>query len=203
MSSYKNGLKLFALMLTSGISYKIWDENRSIKYLGKANVNKVIHAFLDDRYCDKLRTKFKLDNKIIIHPDFTSKDENHRRYRQLLGCRRWMWGELPPDTNWYRYRIRFDSEFDKQIHLVWPSLDPGKRKPKNEKELLEDIILFTHGDGKYMIIEGNHRYTQWKENGMKSTRTEVYVAESTGNYCHYPGDNEQGYNEFDPKRIWY
>ena len=150
-----------------------------IKYASSCNVNEVIYSYL------KHDIYFK-DQDITDKPNFEDKRQNAERYRRMLGSRRFIWSELPPDTKWYKCKMLFDHNSD-YVLQVWPHPECVKIENQTDSKLLDGTIFFGHDFSKLMILEGNHRYSQWKATGTKGV-AEVYVGISPSNFCKYPGD---------------
>lgn len=145
-------IKLSGVGLATSVGYKVWDDQRPIKVLGEADVNRIVYQFVNnDRYPQLHRQKtcqFHVER--TLNPNFRDKEQNRSRYRELMDTRRFIWCELPPDTKWYRYRIKFDEKMDQHVHLVWPSLEPPIGVPKKPDQMLRNILMFSHGNGKYI-----------------------------------------------------
>jgi|GEM_PF-2862495 hypothetical protein len=128
-------------------------------------------------------------------PDIKNAHHNHRRLRLLYILRRHIFGEIPPDTQWYEVRNLTDRELD-DLHVIarigwdWrPNPDNQHPEDKNEvrkvakRRPLELIapsdawprpILWGHEKtGPFTIIEGNNRLIAYV--GSRQTGLDIPV----------------------------
>jgi hypothetical protein len=114
-----------------------------------------------------------VDVALIDAPDLRDPEENRQRMRLVYGVRRWLVGEIPPDTEWYEVRsltadhahelrvigrCGWDSPLDRnQLAVVADRLRPVPVPPTAP---LDGIVLWGHDPaGPFTILEGNHRLT--------------------------------------------
>jgi hypothetical protein len=175
---------------------KVSDTNEAPSVNGFSNlepcsVHEVVHAWLAAE-APLVERRFKISGLslrlALDAPDFTDKKQNQKRLRTLYGIRRWLWSEIPPDTSWYRSRALFSS--GQQIVRGWNfdnAFKPGAVS-------LDGLILWGHTLDAPLLLEGNHRYSQWVINGRPNQAAAVFVGLSPSNYRWFPGDDKIPYS---------
>src|SRR5271155_4083385 len=135
----------------------------------------------------------------ITSPNITDPSENHMRLRWLHQIRRWIIGEIPPDTRWFEVHDLTDNELA-ELHVIarcgWdaPGQDNNEllrvavRKPHHLKPLTEwkRPILWGHVErGPFTIIDGNNRLTGYASSNLRGIAIPVLVGLSpTPCYWH-------------------
>ena len=112
-----------------------------------------------------------IEMALIDSPDIGDPLQNHKRLRLLYQRRRWLFGEIPPDTKWYNVQSLTDTELD-ELHVIarCPFDDPNDKNELRKvgarrSEVLQcppikwhRPIVWRHDKiGPFTIIEGNHR----------------------------------------------
>jgi hypothetical protein len=114
--------------------------------------------------------------KALEAPDLIDPAENRLRLRVLYYYRRWLMGEIPPDTAWYEVRFLSERHIDELLVIGrcgWD--DPSdrnelRRVASRRPQVLHSApgtwrkpILWGHdASGPFTIIEGNHRLTAYE-----------------------------------------
>ncbi len=164
----------------------------------KCSVNEVIHSYV--KY-DSYQTNIHGED-YITKPDFTDKHQNLARYRALVGTRRWIWSQLPPDVEWYKCQVTLIKDgIDKYITPRFPVADPPEAD-NSESNWLDGIILFGHTTEKTIVIAGSDRYSTWKAYGPDTLTTIIYIGLSPSNFRWFTDDVQVKYFEFDPGQAW-
>jgi len=115
--------------------------------------------------------------KYVVCGD-SSPEHQWQRLRLLYNKyhRRFLWGEVPPDTEWYRVDWLRDRHLKELRVISHCHLDGTggmplvKAAPKVGWELQEDqerwacpILFSNNPKGPYTILEGNHRLLAWRK----------------------------------------
>jgi len=158
--------------------------------LEPCSVHEVVHAWLAAE-APLIERQFKvagLGRRLALDaPDFTDRQQNQKRLRTLFGIRRWLWSEIPPDTGWYKGRALFSA--NQRVTRAWSFDDQFKPGAVS----LYGLIFWGHALDAPLLLEGNHRYSQWVVNGRPDQSATVYVGLSPSNYRFFPGDDEIPY----------
>jgi len=128
---------------------------------------------------------------LLERPNFDSAADNATRYRALMSFRRHLWSQLPPDVVWSKVDFIYSAESSEQLVTPWPKVIESKR----EVSMTPGLIAFSHG-GKYYILEGNNRVSQWRYNGCPAATGVIYVATSEMPCTWVPSDHCKGYIQF-------
>lgn len=132
---------------------------------------------------------------VLNSPNLSDANENHQRLRWLYVIRRWLIGEIPPDTVWYRVDNLTDSELNELYGIARCGLDDPKGVDKNElfnvaKRMPEPLrqppsswkmpILWGHTKtGPFTIVEGNHRLRAYVSSNQTGISIPVLIGLST------------------------
>lgn len=134
-----------------------------------ASVHEVVAAFLLGER-KKSFAFIPLGTPIIDAPNVNDLQENHTRLRLLYHVRAHIFGEIPPDTQWFEVNLT-DNELD-ELHVIahvqkWMAADKNElrqvaaRCPEPLKippDNWQRPILWGHEkSGPFSIFEGNHR----------------------------------------------
>jgi hypothetical protein len=142
----------------------------------------------------------------IDHPDLTDAQQNRLRLYLLYYVRRWVFGEIPPDTEWYDVQNLTADELD-ELRVIarcgWD--DPSDRnelrkvaarKPDALKSPPTEWpypILWGHSKaGPFTIIEGNHRLAAYTSTSSASGLSIPVLIGLSPTPCHYHIDDPGG-----------
>lgn len=153
------------------------------------DVHSVIWALLRSEYLKKGNT-FE-GHKYVNNGDM-SPEHCFQRMRLLYNTyrRRFLWGELPLDTQWYRVTWLRDRHLKEIRAISHCDLDGAGGLPipegakkigwnlRDDQDLWDCPILFANKkEGPYTVLEGNHRLLGWKKKHPRgrSLRVPIYV----------------------------
>jgi hypothetical protein len=177
-------LKLFKL--------KAYSLDNLIKQRKEVYYPEVYHYFLTKDYiCKKIRKDF-LDSlpsnekaiqeqkwdKLLNNPNFSDSKENAQRTRMLLGSRRWLITELPPDIKYFKVKVLICSNLKEHIIAPWKdqsSYQKNENAKSQAQKYLNGLIFYQTKSGKLFLLEGNHRYGQWISDKCPEVEVEVYI----------------------------
>jgi hypothetical protein len=169
---------------------KILPTVNGFSHLKPCSVHEVVHAWLAAE-APLVERQFKvpgLARRLALDtPDFADREQNRQRLRALYGMRRWLWSEIPPDTVWLRGRALFSTS--QRVLRAWNFDDQFKPGAVS----LDGLIFWGHRLNAPLLLEGNHRYSQWVVNGQPDQPAMVYVGLSPSNCKWFPGDSEVPY----------
>ncbi|MGD8328234.1 MAG: hypothetical protein PVJ49_02280 [Acidobacteriota bacterium] len=136
-------------------------------------------------------------HRVVDDPDLDSGEQNAARWRLLHYYRRYLVGEIPPDTAWYEVRHLEDAHLaelmviSRSAFFNGPPFDlreVSARKPiplQTPPEQWQPPILWGHSeDGPFTILEGNHRLTAYAAAPTGTLSIPSYVGISTMP-CHW------------------
>jgi hypothetical protein len=140
---------------------------------------------------------------VIDHPDLTNPLQNHFRLKLLYTIRRWIFGEIPPDTEWYEVQNLTEDELD-ELHVIarcgWD--DPGDRNELRKVAARKPDtlttrpaewprpILWGHSKaGPFTIIEGNHRLVSYASTSSAAGLKIPALIGLSPTPCHYHIDD--------------
>lgn len=120
--------------------------------------------------------------QLLDNPDLQDTFQNHRRLHLIYATRRWIMGEIPPDTQWFEVQPITQRDLD-QVHAIarcgWDHpadkneiCKVAKRRPIpwRHETLVRRPILFGHDKaGPLTILEGNHRLTAFAGSAANSS----------------------------------
>ncbi len=128
---------------------------------------------------------------LLNSPDLSNPSDNHQRLRLLYVIRRWLIGEIPLDTEWYRVDSLTDNELHEIHGIARCGLDEPNGRDKNElfkvaKRIPEPLtkhpstwhnpILWGHDKkGPFTIVDGNHRLRAYASNDQQGVRIPVII----------------------------
>lgn len=125
---------------------------------------------------------------VVHEPDLDSGAENAVRWRLLHSYRRYLIGEIPPDTEWYEVRHLEDDHLAELLVIARCGFFDGPpfdlRAVSERKGLSLQAppdewlppILWGHGEtGPFTILEGNNRLTAYARAPTGSLRIPAYV----------------------------
>jgi hypothetical protein len=149
----------------------------------RVNVHEVVAEFLrGERHRFEQILSPAAMASLIDSPNIRDPYANHNRFRYLLLSRRYLIGEIPPDTRWYEVRNLTDNELS-ELHVIarcgWDHADDRNELPRvalRRPSTLTDQpgswarpILWGHKRaGPFTILEGNNRLTAYVSQGRQS-----------------------------------
>jgi hypothetical protein len=105
-----------------------------------------------------------LDQPVIGDPV-----EDYMRERLFLSLRRRLFCEVPVDTVWYRAKIALHPSWAQRFEVLWTDRNHASMPGRGVS--LDHIVLWEHNltPGRYFVLEGNHRVSQWLLNNQSTT----------------------------------
>lgn len=124
----------------------------------------------------EIEPRSRIKELFFEKPDFQNGFQNYARQRALMSIRRPDWLMFPADTVWDKKTISFDRSIDGRLRLVAPKSFSSTRPVD-----LNGIILWTRSDRSddtWVVLEGNHRVSQWKFNECPELTASVFIGRS-------------------------